>query len=240
MTGETIIYVILPYVAMTIFVAGLIWRRRTDSYGWNARSTQLLESRVQRYASVIFHFGVLAAIGGHVLGILIPKSWTDWVGLNEEAYHVIAVIGGVSAGTAVVVGFAMLVYRRLKFPRVKATTSRMDVAVFAVLAFGIITGMLATLTNVGDAVHYRETVAPYFRQLFIFDPDPSLMTGGGVTLIFQIHVVGVWFLYMLWPFSRLVHAFSVPVGYFKRSPIVYRPRTARSISSRRPETPAGR
>jgi nitrate reductase gamma subunit len=195
---------------------------------------------VQRYASVIFHFGVLAAIGGHVLGILIPKSWTDWVGLNEEAYHVIAVIGGVSAGTAVVVGFAMLVYRRLKFPRVKATTSRMDVAVFAVLAFGIITGMLATLTNVGDAVHYRETVAPYFRQLFIFDPDPSLMTGGGVTLIFQIHVVGVWFLYMLWPFSRLVHAFSVPVGYFKRSPIVYRPRTARSISSRRPETPAGR
>jgi nitrate reductase gamma subunit len=240
MTGETIIYVVLPYVAMTVFVAGLIWRWRTDSYGWNARSTQLLESRVQRYAGVIFHFGVLAAIGGHVLGILIPQSWTDAVGISEEFYHVIAVIGGVSAGGAVVVGFAMLVYRRLRFPRVKATTTRMDVAVFALLAFGIITGMLATLTNIGDAVHYRESTAPYFRQLFVFNPEPGLMTGDDVTLIFQVHVVGVWFLYMLWPFSRLVHAFSVPVAYLKRSPIVYRPRTVRSIPGRRPDTRPGR
>ncbi|MGB0120279.1 MAG: respiratory nitrate reductase subunit gamma [Solirubrobacterales bacterium] len=241
MKGETIIYVILPYVAITVFVAGLIWRWRADSYGWNARSTQLLEGRVQRYASVIFHFGVLAAIGGHVLGILIPAGWTSWFGLSEGAYHVIAVIGGVAAGGAVIVGLALLIYRRIKFPRVRATTSRMDVAVFTMLAFGIVTGMLCTLTNLGDAVHYRETVAPYFRQLFILDPQPELMTAPGeVTLIFQVHVVGVWFLYMLWPFSRLVHAFSAPVGYFRRSPIVYRPRTTRSLPTRRPESPTGR
>ena len=72
MTGETIVFVILPYVSLTVLVAGLIWRRRNDRYGWNARSTQLLEGKVQRYSSVIFHLGVLAAIGGHVLGILIP------------------------------------------------------------------------------------------------------------------------------------------------------------------------
>jgi nitrate reductase gamma subunit len=100
--------------------------------------------------------------------------------------------------------------------------------------------MLATLTNVGDAVHYRESVAPYFRQLFLLNPEPELMTAPGeVTLIFQIHVIGVWFLYMLWPFSRLVHAFSVPVGYFKRSPIVYRPRSTRPSPSPRPETRIG-
>jgi nitrate reductase gamma subunit len=241
MTWETVLYVILPYVAMTVFVSGLIWRWRTDSYGWNARSSQLLEGKVQRYASVIFHLGVLAAIGGHVLGILIPIGWTEWFGLNESAYHVIAVIGGISAGGAVIVGLVLLVYRRIKFPRVRAVTTRMDVAVFVMLTFGIVTGMLCTLTNLGDAVHYRETVAPYFRQLFLFNPEPELMTAPGeVTLIFQIHVVGVWFLYMLWPFSRLVHAFSVPVGYFKRSPIVYRPRTPGSISSRRPESRTGR
>jgi nitrate reductase gamma subunit len=240
MTGQTIIYVILPYVAITIMVAGLIWRRKTDSYGWNARSTQLLESPLLRLGSVVFHVGVLLAIGGHIMGILIPASWTDAVGLSHEAYHVIAVIGGVTAGAAVVFGLAVLIYRRVKFPRIRVTTTRMDVAVFALLAFGVITGMLATLTNLGDSVHYRESVAPYFRQLFIFDPDPSLMTGGGVTLIFQVHVVGVWFLYALWPFSRLVHAFSVPLGYFRRSPIYYRPRVVRPSPSRRPETPAGR
>lgn len=240
MTGQTIIYVILPYVAITIMVAGLIWRRKTDSYGWNARSTQLLESPLLRLGSVVFHVGVLLAIGGHIMGILIPASWTDAVGLSQEAYHVIAVIGGVTAGAAVVFGLAILIYRRVKFPRVRVTTTRMDVAVFALLAFGVVTGMLATLTNLGDSVHYRESVAPYFRQLFIFDPDPSLMTGGGVTLIFQVHVVGAWFLYALWPFSRLVHAFSLPLGYFRRSPIYYRPRVVRPSPSRRPETPAGR
>ncbi len=227
MSGQTIIYVVLPYVALTILVAGLIWRRRTDRWGWGARSTQLLESRTLRVGSIVFHLGVLAAIGGHVMGILIPASWTDAVGLSDDAYHVIAVLGGVSAGGAVCVGFAILVYRRLRFPRVRTTTTRTDVLVFALLAFGIVTGMAATLTNIGDAVHYRESVAPYFRQIFIFDPDPSLMTGEGVTAIFQIHVVGVWLLYALWPFSRLVHAFSVPVDYVRRSPVVYRPRVPR-------------
>ena len=224
---ELILFAVLPYVALTIFAVGSVWRYRTDQYGWGARSTQLLESRTLRYGSIIFHLGVLAAIGGHVLGLLVPQSWTEAVGLSEGAYHVIAVVGGVSAGGAVVAGFAILVYRRLHFPRVRVTTTRMDVAVFAQLALGIATGMLATLTNIGDGVHYRETVAPYFRKLFIGDPEPELMSGGGVTLIFQLHVTAVWFLYALWPFSRLVHAWSIPVDYLRRSPILYRSRVPR-------------
>lgn len=235
MSGETIIYVILPYVAMTIFVVGLIWRRRTDRYGWTARSTQLLESKTLRIGSVIFHLGVLAAIGGHVMGLLIPASWTSAVGISDSMYHVVAVIGGVSAGGAVIFGFVTLMYRRIRFPRVRITTTRMDVAVFALLAIGIVTGMLATLTNIGDSVHYRDSVAPYFRQLFILNPEPSLMTGEHVSLIFQIHVTMVWFLYALWPFSRLVHAFSAPIAYPLRSPIVYRARNSRPPTDPRPK-----
>ncbi len=92
--GPTLLYAVLPYAALAIFVVGHLWRYRTDQYGWGARSTQLLESRVLKYASTIFHFGVLAAIGGHVLGLLVPRSWTAAVGLNDDAYHVVAVIGG--------------------------------------------------------------------------------------------------------------------------------------------------
>jgi nitrate reductase gamma subunit len=109
----------------------------------------------------------------------------------------------------------------------------MDLAVFALLALGIVTGMLATLTNLGDAVHYRETVGPYFRQVLIFDPEPELMTGEGVSLIFQIHVVGAWFLYALWPFGRLVHAWSIPIDFLRRSPIPYRSRWPRPRAGRR-------
>jgi nitrate reductase gamma subunit len=170
-----------------------------------------------------------------VLGLLVPESWTAAVGIDDDAYHVIAVIGGLAAGAAVCVGFAILVVRRLRFPRVRVTTTPIDVLTMALLAIGIVTGMLATITNFGDAVHYRETVAPYFRQLFVLDPEPELMTGGGVTFVFQLHVTSAWFLFALWPFSRLVHAWSIPVDYFRRSPIVYRGRTPRPRASRRPE-----
>lgn len=231
--GQVLLYGVLPYLAIAIFAVGTVWRYKRDQYGWGARSTQFLESRVLRFGSVIFHLGVLAAIGGHVLGVLVPQSWTAAIGISDQAYHVLAVAGGVSAGGAVVAGFGILVYRRIRFPRVRATTTRMDVAVFALLATGIVTGMLATLTNLGDAVHYRDSVGPYFRKLFILDPEPGLMTGHGVTLIFQIHVVGVWFLYALWPFSRLVHAWSIPVDFLRRSPIPYRGRSARPRASQR-------
>jgi len=233
--GAVLLYAVLPYAALAVFAVGTAWRYRNDQYGWGARSTQFLESRVLRFGSTVFHLGVLAAIGGHVLGILVPRSWTAAVGLSDSAYHVLAVVGGVSAGAAVLAGFLALLYRRLRFPRVRVTTARMDLAVFAMLALGIVTGLLATLTNLGDSVDYRETVAPYFRQIFVLDPQPELMTGGGVSLIFQIHVVGVWFLYALWPFSRLVHAWSIPVDFLRRSPIPYRSRTGRPRARRRAE-----
>ena len=134
--GEVLLYAVLPYAAIAVFLVGTWWRYRRDQYGWGARSTQLLESRVLKWASTIFHLGVLAAIGGHVLGLLVPRSWTAAVGISDDAYHVIAVIGGIVAGGAVCVGFALLVYRRVRFPRVRATTTRADVVTFGLLRWG--------------------------------------------------------------------------------------------------------
>lgn len=225
--GELLLYAVLPYTAIAVFLVGHWWRYRTDQYGWSARSTQILESRVLKYSSITFHFGVLAAIGGHVLGILVKKSWTDAVGVSQSAYHFVAASAGLAAGAAVTVGLGALIYRRIHFPRVRVTTTRMDVAVFALLTLGILTGLLATVLNLGDSVHYRDNVAPYFRGILLLDPQPELMTGGGVSFIFQLHVTSVWFLYALWPFSRLVHAWSIPIDYLRRSPIVYRARQPR-------------
>jgi len=99
--------------------------------------------------------------------------------------------------------------------------------VFGMLALGIVTGMIATLWGtIGNEVLYRESVAPWFRSLFVLDPRPGLMTD--VPFIFQLHVTSMWLLYALWPFSRLVHAWSIPVDWFRRSPILYRSRTGRA------------
>ena len=178
--------------------------------------------------SNLFHFGALAAIGGHVLGILIPHAWTDAVGISEGTYHVLAAAGGLVAGAAATLDFVVLLARRIRFPRVRVTTTRWDLVTFFLLAFGIVTGMICTAWGtLGEEVRYRETVAPYFRSLFVVDPRPELMTGDDdVPFVFQLHVSAMWFLYAAWPFSRLVHAWSIPVDWLRRSRIPYRGRVA--------------
>jgi nitrate reductase gamma subunit len=173
--------------------------------------------------SLLFHFGILAAIGGHVLGILVPRSWTEAVGIGDDAYHWLAVVAGIASGTAVVVGFGILCFRRLTVPRVWATTLRSDLVLYPVLAATIVTGMLATIW--GSAIEreeYRESVSPWFRGLFLFRPDADLMAGA--SLVYQTHALIALLLFALWPFTRLVHVWSVPVTYIGRAPILYRTR----------------
>lgn len=223
--GTILLWVVLPYVAVAIFVAGTIWRYRHDQFGWTSRSTQLLEGRLLTLGSPLFHYGALAAIGGHVLGILIPSSVTAAVGVNEHAYHVIAAVAGSVAGIACVVGFLILVYRRITVRRVAVTTSWIDLAAFGLLALVIGLGVGETLgvQVFGHAYDYRTSISPWFRSLLIFQPKVGTVTDAPV--IFQIHVVSAWLLYALWPFTRLVHAWSIPVQYLGRPYILYRQRS---------------
>jgi nitrate reductase gamma subunit len=172
--------------------------------------------------------GLLNVIAGHVLGILVPASVTSALWINEDVYHVISIIGGTVFGTAMTVGFVLLVYRRVRMPRVAATTSRSDRLTYIVLAVVVVTGMLATegWNLIGGGYSYRETVAPWFRGLALLNPDPGLISAA--PLVFQVHALATVSLFALWPFSRLVHAWSVPIAYVVRSPILYR----RRLSSR--------
>ena len=155
-----LLWVALPYVAITVFIAGHIWRYRTDQYGWTTRSTQLLESRQLKWGSILFHYGALAAIGGHVLGILVPAGWTSTVGVSEHSYHVLSAAAGTLAGITCVVGFAILAWRRITSTRVRVTTSRTDIAVYLLLGLVIGLGMAETVgrNTLGGGYDYRETV----------------------------------------------------------------------------------
>lgn len=228
--GAIALWVVLPYVAIASFVLGHIWRWRHDQFTWTTRSTQILESRWLKVGGPLFHYGLLAVIGGHVIGILVPESFTDSIGISEDTYHVLATAMGTLAGTAMVLGLAILIVRRLLNRRVAATTRGWDVVVMVLLVFMVITGMWNTVIEnlIGGGYNYRETVSPWFRDLFVFDPDPSLMTGSAVPLSFQLHAIGGWVVIAIWPYTRLVHAWSVPITYLKRRPIVYRPRAPRS------------
>jgi nitrate reductase gamma subunit len=228
---DLFLWVALPYLCLTIFVVGHVWRYRRDQLTWTARSTQLLEQRLLRVGSLLFHFGVLAVIAGHVLGILIPSGVTDAVGVDEDTYHLISIVAGGAAGIAMTTGFLILLVRRFGHPRVRATTTRGDLVMYPLLTIAIATGMLATFGgNLVDAYHYRETVSPWFRGIFTFSPDAEEMAS--VPFLFQLHAASVWLLFAVWPFSRLVHAWSIPLAYLGRAWIPYRSRNPAAALAR--------
>jgi len=232
---NTLLWVVLPYATLVIFVLGTIWRYRYDKFGWTTRSSQLYETAVLRWGSPMFHAGILLVLIGHVGGLLIPKSWTEAAGISEHTYHLLSVFIGTTAGVLTVVGLAILIARRRLVGPVFIATTRNDKAMYVVLAGTILLGLLATVRAnvIGDGYDYRETVSPWLRSVLLLQPDASLMNG--VPLDFKAHVVAALLLFAFWPFTRLVHAFSAPVGYLTRPYVVYRGRdTGRGLRPSRP------
>ena len=239
----TLLWLTVPYVAFTSFLLGHLWRYRHDQFGWTTRSSQLYESRLLRLGSPLFHFGLLAVLGGHVLGLLIPASWTAWLGVSEHVYHLISVSMGTLSGVACVVGLAILLYRRATVTAVRQATTGMDTLMYFLLTAAITTGMVNTLgyNLIGGGYNYRASVSPWFRGLFTLSPEPELM--GGAPLVYQLHALVVLTLVGLWPYTRLVHVFSAPLGYLTRPYVVYRsrgthPATRRYARAWEPPPPA--
>jgi nitrate reductase gamma subunit len=229
---ETFWWVIVPYICLTTFVVGHVWRYRYDKFGWTTRSSQLYEDKLLRLGSPLFHFGLLAVLLGHVMGLGVPESWTEAVGISEGLYHFMAVsIGGI-AGIGTVVGMAILIYRRRTVGPVFSATTKMDKLMYAVLATVIVLGLANTvIANIFAHYDYREGVSIWFRGIFRFSLHPELMAEAPIG--FQLHALAAMLLFALWPFTRLVHVFSAPLGYLTRPYIVYRSRDAQ-LGSHRP------
>ncbi|MEO6511479.1 MAG: respiratory nitrate reductase subunit gamma, partial [Nocardioides sp.] len=158
------LYVVVPYVCLTTFVVGHLWRYRYDKFGWTTRSSQLYENRLLRIGSPLFHFGIIGVFFGHVVGLGIPESWTEWVGISEGTYHFMAVSVGALAGLATVVGLVILIYRRRTVGPVFSATTRMDKVMYLFLAAVILLGLYNTVAaNIFGHYDYREGVSVWFR-----------------------------------------------------------------------------
>jgi nitrate reductase gamma subunit len=227
MTTDVLLWTVVPYVSIAVLILGTIYRRRYDKFGWTTRSSQLYEHHILRWGSPMFHVGILLVLGGHIGGLLVPKSWTEAVGITESTYHAMSAGLGTVAGLLTVLGMAILIARRRLVGPVFTATTRNDKAMYLLLAMVILLGLWTTIrvNTIGAGYDYRETVSPWFRSLFILRPDPELMSG--VPLSLQLHVIAAWGLLAVWPFTRLIHAFSAPVGYLTRPYVVYRSRDPR-------------
>lgn len=233
-----LLWSVLPYIAIFSFVIGLMWRFKYDKFNWTTRSSQIYEGRLLSIAGPLFHLGLFAVIGGHVVGLLVPQSLTDSLGLSHEAYHLGAVTMGGAAGIATLVGISLLIYRRRTKAMVFAQTTKNDKTMYIFLVATLLAGSAATLSSagvIGEEHNYRETVAPWVRSILTLNPNGELMMASPIA--FRIHAIAGMILFIIWPFTRLVHALSAPVGYLFRPSIIYRTRDGRGMAGNRKARP---
>ncbi len=224
---NAVLWVAIPYASIAIFVVGHYWRYRYDQFGWTTRSTQLYESRLLRLGSPLFHFGILLVVLGHIGGLLIPESWTTAAGISETAYHAVAFGLGTLAGFAALAGAAILIYRRRTVGPVFSATTLNDKAMWALLVVVMLLGLGTTVFGnlTGHPHDYRQTVSPWLRSILYLHPRTELILRAPIG--FRLHVLAAFALFAYWPFTRLVHVFSAPVGYLTRPYLVYRSRDPR-------------
>ena len=214
---NTLAFLVFPYIALAVFVVGHALRYLTDPYGWTAKSSQFLEKENLFLGATIFHWGVLLTLAGHAGGLLIPQRLFDAVGIDAGAHTAIAYYSGLAVGNAAFVGAVLLLLRRVFFRRIRATTTLNDVVTLSALVFVTGAGLYNVLFSHADVLY---TVAPWIRGIVTFSPEPALMRE--VPLSYKVHILSAFALLAFSPFSRLVHIWSAPVGYFFRGWILFR------------------
>jgi nitrate reductase gamma subunit len=220
------LWVVLPYIVLTIFIGGHFYRYQHDQFGWTSKSSELLEKKLLRLGSNLFHWGIIFVFFGHVMGLLIPIEVYEAMGVSEQQYHIIALSGGIPAGVAALIGIFILLYRRTTVRRLIRTSSKGDWVTLIFLAIVILSGISATFLNINPkGFDYRTTIGPWLRSVLTFRADAGYLTS--VPVWFKIHLISTMGIFAAWPFTRLVHVFSMPLRYLTRSYVIYRKREPR-------------
>ncbi|MGW7778590.1 respiratory nitrate reductase subunit gamma [Staphylococcus xylosus] len=216
------LWVIMPYLCIAIFFLGHLARFKFDKFSWTAKSSEFIEKKQLKWGSLMFHLGIIPVVMGHIVGLLIPASWLSAVGVSDHLYHIGAVYIGSVFGIITLIGMLLLTARRVTKKNIRRLSSASDIIVNFLLLAIVFIGCYATLvTNaMTPSFDYIETISVWFRQLFIFSPDANLMLQ--VPLAFKTHILLGFIIMAFWPFTRLVHVWSVPLTYASRSYIIYR------------------
>ena len=218
---NSFLFVVFPYLALTVFVVGHAYRYVTDWKHWNAKSSEFLHKNSLKYGITIFHWGALLTLVGHAGGMLIPQRLYDMAGINVPAHELLAYWAGLLAGLLMVPGIVWLLVRRQRQDRIAANTSVNDyiLLVFLLIVSGI--GLYNVIFTHYDILY---SVAPWIRSIVILAPNPELMVP--VPISYKLHILAALALLAYSPFTRLVHIWSVPVTYVYRQYIVFRRRLA--------------
>lgn len=232
---NTLLFGIYPYIALVVLILGTAIRYDREQYGWRSGSSQLLRRRQLIWGSVLFHVGVLVIFFGHLVGLLTPIAIFDALGISHGAKQLLAIVAGGVAGVMAIIGASLLVHRRLFDARVRANSSTTDTLIIILLWIQLALGLM-TIPISMQHLDGEEMVKfmSWAQGIFTFNFEASSYVSE-VSFIFKAHLFLGLTIVLLFPFTRLVHMLSVPLGFFWRPGYqVVRERNQRAQPTRLP------
>lgn len=210
-----IFFVWYPYVCMSSFVFGSILRFDREQYTWKASSSQLLRKRQLFWGSNLFHIGILFLLGGHTVGLLTPTSiYTQFITVEQK--QAIAITAGGIAGIICFIGLTLLLHRRLFDERVRQTSTYMDLAILIILWVQLSLGLVTLPYSIGHEDGEVMLKLSHWAQGIMTVHPVDAKTLQGLDWPYLVHLVLGMTIFLLFPFSRLVHIWSAPVWYLGR------------------------
>jgi len=213
---NTLLFGIYPYIALSVLALGSIVRYDREPYTWRSGSSQLLRRRQLVMGSVLFHVGVLIVFFGHLVGLLTPIWMFDLVGIGHGFKQLMAIVVGGIAGVFALAGALMLLHRRLYDPRIRITSSFADIAILVLLTVQLVLGLATIPLSLGhlDGEEMVRFMA-WAQGIFTFDTGAAFYIANAHP-IFKLHLFLGLTIFLVFPFTRLVHMLSAPIRYIWR------------------------
>ena len=210
------IFGIYPYIALTVMILGSVARYERDPFTWKSKSSQLLRKRQFLIGSVLFHIGVLVILGGHLVGLLTPIWIFDALGISHSAKQILAIVAGGIAGVMALIGGGILLNRRLNDPRISANSSFADTAILALLMVQLLLGVATIYISLQHLDgHEMTTFMAWAQGILTFRADAADQIVNA-SWIFKAHIFVGLTIFLIFPFTRLVHIISAPLRYLWR------------------------
>lgn len=209
---NNIFFIALPYAALLMFFVGTIYRYKATKFKFSTLSSQFLETKKLYWGSVPFHWGILFLFFGHLTAFLFPSYILLWnqIPVRLLILEISAFVGGVITFIALI----SLLYRRLKDARLRAVTSLMDVILEALLIVEIFLGLWVAYGFRWGSSWFATVLSPYLNSIFSFNPQIDAVAM--LPFVIQLHIILAFVIFMIIPFTRLVHLLVYPLSYLWR------------------------
>jgi len=213
---NTLLFGYYPYVAISVFFIGSLARYDRDQYTWRTGSSQFLRADELRLGSNLFHIGILLLFVGHFVGLLTPPAVYHALGLSTSGKQMLAVVAGGVFGGLCLRGIIILIRRRLTDARIRATSSRMDIFILLLIGVQLVLGLMTLPISIYHHDGANMLLLSEWAQRIVTFRSGAADQVSEIGIIFKLHLFLGQTLFLVFPFSRLVHVWSVPLGYVTR------------------------